>query len=279
MMRFGFLPIGGVLMRHLTLIGTAAFMLMPFAWMVSLSLKPPAEIFSQNFSFIPDDFHGVENYVDALTTVPLLEFMLNGVFVCVTVLLLQIAVAAPAAYALAKHDFRGKNTIFALVLIGLLIPHQVLAVPLFVGFSWIDILDSYWALIIPGIISPFGICLFRQFFKTVPDDIVYAARLDGLSELSIVWRVMLPSAIPAVIAFAILSVVGRWNDLFFPMVFIRSEEFMTPPMGLIHFRSETAGTSFGPLMAAAVIVVLPLVVGFLAAQRRFVDGLTIGGVR
>ena len=271
--------VASALGRHLTLICTSAFVLLPFVWMVSLSVKPPAEIFSRSFNPFPSDLHIVENYGEAVTGVPLFRFMLNGAFICVVVLILQIAVAAPAAYALAKHDFAGRGIVFALVLIGILVPHQVLAVPFFVMFHWLGVLDTYLALILPGIISPFGIFLFRQFFKSVPDDIVHAAHLDGFSELSIVWRVMLPSAVPAVIAFAILSVVGRWNDLFFPLVFISSEELMTPPMGLVQFRSETAGTSFGPLMAAAVIIVAPLIVAFLAAQRRFVDGLTIGGVK
>ena len=269
----------GLLARHLTLIGTGAFVLMPFLWMVSLSFKPPAEIFSRSVDLLPKNFYAIQNYGEAITGVPLLHFMANGAFVCLVVVVLQIAVAAPAAYALAKHEFAGRDLVFALVLIGLLIPYQVLAVPMFVAFYWVGILDTYLALIVPGIISPFAIFLFRQFFKTVPDDLVHAARLDGLSELSIVWRVMLPSAIPAVVAFAILSIVGRWNDLFFPLVFIRSEELMTPPMGIVQFRSETAGTSFGPLMAAAVIIVLPLVVAFLAAQKRFVEGLTLGGTK
>ena len=279
MTRPGLSSVLAVLGRHLTLIGTGAFVLMPFVWMVSLSVKPPDEVFAQSFNPFPQTFYGLENYGHALQEVPLLRFMLNGVFICLVVVILQIAVAAPAAYALAKHRFWGRDTIFALVLIGLLVPHQVLAVPLFVAFFWLGILDSYLALIVPGIISPFAIFLFRQFFKAVPDDLVHAARLDGLGELSIVWRVMRPAAVPAVVAFAILSIVGRWNDLFFPLVFIRSEELMTPPMGLVQFRSETAGTAFGPLMAAAVLIVLPLIVAFLAAQRRFVDGLTIGRIK
>ena len=271
--------IAHALSRHLTLIGTSAFILMPFLWMLSLSSKPPHEAFQAEVSLLPDDWHIVENYGEALTSVPMLRFMLNGAIICLTVLVLQIAVAAPAAYALAKHRFFGRDAIFALVLVGLLIPHQALAIPLFAAFHQLGILDSFAALILPGVISPFAIFLFRQFFKTVPDDLVHAGRLDGLSELSIVWRIMLPLAMPAVIAFSILSVVGRWNDLFLPLIMIRLEELMTPPLGIYYFRSQEAGTAFGPLMAAAVLVVLPLIVGFLVAQRRFVEGLSLGGVK
>lgn len=265
--------------RYAFLMATGLFILMPFVWMISLSIKPPAEFFEPGVRFLPRDFHGVENFTEAFTRTPLLLFMWNGVVVCGLTLVLQILIAAPCAYALAKLRFPGRDLMFALVLVGLLVPNQVLAIPIFVLFHWIGILDTYAALIIPGMVSPFAIFLFRQFFKTVPDDLVHAARLDGLSELSIVWRVMLPSAIPAVVAFSILSIVGRWNDLFWPLILIRSEELMTPPLGIIHFRAEEAGVDYGPLMAGAVIIVIPLIVMFLAAQRRFMEGITVSGVK
>jgi len=206
--------IPGAIFRHAALLLTAAIILMPFVWMVSLSLKPPGEIFSASFSVLPEKWYAVENYTKALTTAPLPRFMLNGIIVCGSILVLQILVCAPCAYALAKLRFRGREALFALVLIGLLIPHQVLALPLFILAYNLGMLNTYAALIFPFIVSPFGIFLFRQFFKTIPDDVVHAARLDGLSELAIVWRVMVPMALPAVIAFSIFSVVGHWNDLF-----------------------------------------------------------------
>ena len=265
--------------RHAFLIGTSLFVIMPFVWMVSLSIKPPGEFFQTGVSFLPNDFYGVENYGEALASAPLLRFMWNGVVICGLTLVLQIMIAAPCAYALAKLRFPFRDTMFALVLVGLLIPNQVLAIPIFILFHWAGLLDTYAALIIPGMVSPFAIFLFRQFFKSVPDDLVHAARLDGLSELSIVWRIMLPASVPAVIAFSILSVVGRWNDLFWPLILIRSEHLMTPPLGILHFRSEEAGSNYGPLMAAAVIIVVPLIVTFVLGQRRFVQGVTLSGLK
>ena len=265
--------------RHLFLGVTSLFILFPFIWMISLALKPPSEVFQANPALFPNQFYGVENFREALTSAPIMTFMYNGAVVCLVTLVLQILIAAPIAYALAKLHFPFRNALFALVLVGLLIPHQVLAIPLFIAFFDLGLLDSYAALILPGIVSPFAIFLFRQFFKTVPDDLIHAARLDGFSEWAIVWRIMLPSAVPAVIAFSILSVIGRWNDLFLPLIFIRSEEYMTPPLGIIYFRSEEAGTSFGPLMAAALITVLPLIIAFLIAQRRFVEGLVVSGLK
>jgi multiple sugar transport system permease protein len=265
--------------RHVVLLTTSALILIPFVWMVSLSIKPPGEIFRATFSFWPDQFYGIENYTKALTEAPLPRYMLNGVLVCSTILALQVLVCAPAAYALAKLEFPGRGLIFALVLIALILPHEVLSLPLFILGYQLGIMNTYAALIFPYAVSPFGIFLFRQFFKTIPDDVVHAARLDGLSELAIVWRIMVPMAMPAVIAFGIFSVVGHWNSLFWPLIAVRDPSLMPPPLGIMAFRNEEAGSDFGPLMAATTIVVAPLVIAFLCAQKWFVEGLTGGAVK
>jgi multiple sugar transport system permease protein len=142
-----------------------------------------------------------------------------------------------------------------------------------------QILDTYVALILPWTISVFGIFLMRQFFRTVPDDLVHAARIDGLSEFSIVWRIMLPIALPALIAFGTFSVVAHWNDLFWPLIAIQSERYATPPLGLLQFRNDEAGSDFGPLMAGAVLITAPLILAFLFAQRWFIEGITLGAVK
>ncbi|QRM32529.1 carbohydrate ABC transporter permease [Microvirga sp. VF16] len=267
------------ILRHAVLLVTGALILIPFVWMVSLSLKPPGEIFRASFSVWPEQFFGLENYTKALTTAPLPRYMLNGVFVCALIVALQVLVCAPAAYALAKLDFPGRSLLFALVLVALILPHEVLSLPLFILGYQIGILNTYAALIFPYVVSPFGIFLFRQFFKTIPDDVVHAARLDGLSELAIVWRIMVPMALPAIIAFAIFSVVGHWNSLFWPLIAVRDEALMPPPLGIMAFKNEEAGNDYGPLMAASTLVVAPLIVAFLSAQRWFVEGLTGGAVK
>lgn len=273
------LPAYAAILRHTVLLVTGALVLIPFVWMVSLSVKPPGEIFRAHFSLLPSQFYGVENYTKALTEAPLLRYMGNGLIVCTLILGLQIIVCAPCAYALAKLRFAGRDLLHGLVLIGLLLPHQVLSLPLFILCYQLGILNTYAALILPYIVSPFGIFLFRQFFKTIPDDVVHAARLDGLSELAIVWRIMVPMALPAVIAFSIFSVVGRWNDLFWPLIAVRDQSLMPPPLGIMAFKNEEAGNDYGPLMAASTLVVLPLVVAFLAAQKWFVEGLAKGAVK
>lgn len=265
--------------RHAVLLFTGALIMVPFVWMVSLSLKPPNEIFTTSFSILPHQWYAIENYSRAITEAPLPRYMLNGFIVCAAILGLQILVCAPCAYALAKLEFRGRSFLFTLVLLGLLIPNQVLALPRFILGYQAGILDTYLALIFPYVVSPLAIFLFRQFFKTIPDDVVHAARLDGLSEVAIVWKIMVPMAMPAVVAFSIFSVVSHWNDLFWPLIAVRSESLMPPPLGIMTFKNEEAGNDYGSLMAASTLVVLPLVIAFLAAQRWFVEGLTGGAIK
>ncbi|MCA6112805.1 carbohydrate ABC transporter permease [Bradyrhizobium cenepequi] len=267
------------ILRHAVLIVTGALILAPFVWMVSLSIRPPGEIFRASFTFWPAQFYGVENYTKALTQAPLPRSMGNGLIVCSLILALQILVCAPCAYALAKLRFPGRDLLFGMVLIGLLLPHQVLSLPLFILGYQLGILNTYAALVFPYVVSPFGIFLFRQFFKTIPDDVIHAARLDGLSELTIVWKIMMPMALPAILAFSIFSVVGHWNDLFWPLIAVQDRSLMPPPLGIMAFMNEEAGNDYGPLMAASTLVVLPLLVAFLAAQRWFVEGLTRGGIK
>ncbi|WP_372500786.1 carbohydrate ABC transporter permease (plasmid) [Tistrella mobilis] len=266
-------------LRHLVLGLGAVIMLAPFVWMVSTSLKPAAEIFLDHIRLWPHQLAAAENYTTAVTKVPLLRFMLNGLIVTVTIFLIQVAVALPAAYALAKLRFRGRGLIFGAILFCLLIPPHAIAVPVFLLFHQLGILNSYAAMVVPFTISVFGIFLMRQFFLTVPDDLIDAARMDGYGEFAIVWRVMLPTAIPAITAFGIFSVVAHWNDYFWPLIVVNDQHLLTPPLGVVAFRNQEAGSDFGPLMAAATLIIAPLVIAFLFAQRRFIEGITLTGMK
>lgn len=264
---------------HVPLLMTAMVTLTPFVWMLSLSAKPMTEISQANLALFPSHWSLYENYMRALTDAPLVRYMLNGAFICGMVLLFQFVICAPAAYALAKIRFPGQSLLFGLVLVGLLIPHEVLALPLFIGCFKLGLLDTYAALIVPFVVSPFGIFLLRQFMMSIPNDIIHAARLDGLSEWAIIWRIVMPMARPAVIAFSIISIVARWNDLFWPTIAITSDNLMPPSLGIIAFRNNDVGSDYGPLMAAATIVVAPLAIAFLVAQRWFLEGIAAGSVK
>ncbi len=266
-------------LRNAALIALAVVTLAPFVWMVATSLKAPDEILTRDFHLWPHRFWAAENYASAFAAVPLGRYLLNGVVVTATILALQLLIAVPAAFALSKSEFRGRRLLFGAVLFGLLVPYHAIAVPLFVGLHALGLLDTYAALVTPFAISVFGIFLMRQFFQGIPGELVDAARMDGMSELAIVWRVMVPAAGPAISAFAIFSVVAHWNDYFWPLVAVSSDTLFTPPLGVVAFRNDDAGTSYGPLMAAATVIVLPLVAAFLLAQRRFLEGIAFAGFK
>jgi multiple sugar transport system permease protein len=257
----------------------AAVMLLPYIWMLAVSVKPQDEVFRASLALLPERWALIENYGKVLRTIPVVTFVMNGLIVCFGILFFQLLFAIPAAYALAKLQFRGREVLFGFVMLGLLVPYQTTALPLYMGFHQAGLLNSYTALIAPFTCSVFAIFLFRQFFKALPDDLIAAARIDGMGEFSIVWRVILPNALPAATAFAIFSVVAHWNDLFWPLIVIQKGDLYTPAMGILAFRSVEAGEDYGALMAAATLVAAPLVVAFLFAQRRFIEGVTMTGLK
>ena len=267
------------LLRHAILLALAFVMLFPFYWMIVTSFRPAQEIFSGTFNWLPAQFTGWDNFRTALSDAPLLLYMFNGAVVCLGVLVVQLATAIPCGWALARYRFRGERVLFALVLLGLCIPIQVPAIPLFLGLAMTDLLNTYFALMVPFFLSVFAIFLFRQSFKTFPEDIVQAARLDGLSEKAILWTIVVPASKPAVAAFAVFSVTSHWNDLYWPLIVITNAELMTPPLGLASFADPESGANFGALMASATIVTLPLMVLFLFIQRHFIQGVTNTGVK
>jgi multiple sugar transport system permease protein len=256
----------------------ALVVLFPFLWMLSTSFKPPNEIYTTEIQLLPQQWI-VGNYIQAFTAQPLLRYLINGVIVTMGIFLFQLLFSVPCAFALAKLRFRGREFLFNLVIVGLLIPIYVVAIPLYYMLFKAGLLDTYGGLIVPFWFSAFGIFLLRQFFKTVPDDLIDAARLDGMSEFGLVWRIMLPVSLPALLSFGVFSVVYHWNDFFWPLIVVNKGEIATPPLGILFFRNAEAGNDVGAMMAAAVVVVAPLVIAFLMAQRRFIEGITMGSYK
>ena len=271
--------LGAQVFAHVVLMLGAVYMLLPFVWMLTTSIKPASEVFSSAMSLWPSRFYGVENYTAALTTAPLLRFVLNGVILCTGILIVQLLVAVPCAYALAKLRFPGRGVLFVLVLLGLAIPVQVPALPLYIGLAQLGLLDTYFSMMVPFFVSVFAIFLLRQFFKGFPNDIIQAARLDGMSEFEIVWRIVVPSAWPAIAGFATFSIVAHWNDLYWPLIVINDVSLAPPPLGMMFFANAETGSNYGALTAAATILTAPLVVTFLFARRQFIQGITMTGVK
>lgn len=273
------LPLLRATLSHAVLLLGAVFMLAPFVWMLATSVKPPEEVFDATLRLWPERFYGLENYAAAMTKAPLLRFGLNGLVVCLGILLVQLLCAIPCAYALAKLRFPGRRVLFLLVLLALAIPVQVPALPLYIALADADLLNTYFSLMLPFFFSAFAIFLLRQFFRGYPDDIIQAARLDGVGELEIVWRIVVPSAWPAIAAFSVFSVVAHWNDLYWPLIVITNSALATPPLGMMLFADAESGSNYGVLMAAAAVLTAPLVLAFLLARRRFIAGVTMTGVK
>nr|WP_222278292.1 carbohydrate ABC transporter permease [Rhizobium leguminosarum] len=265
---------------RLTLLSLGAIIfLSPYVFMISTAGKDQSDIFTSSLSLIPAHFTYAENFAKALSRVPMAQLLWNGVVVCGLIFFFQVLVAIPCAYAMAKLRFGAARAMMVLVMLGLLVPIHATALPLYVAFDRASMLNSYAALVAPFTISVFAIFMFLQFFRAMPDDLIHAARLDGMSELGIVARVIVPNAWPAVTAFAIFSVVAHWNDLYWPLIVISKQDYATPPLGLMYFRAAEAGDDYGALMAATLTITLPLVIAFLLAQKRFVEGITMTGLK
>jgi multiple sugar transport system permease protein len=264
---------------HLVLALGAFAMLLPFYWMVLTSIRSPAEIFNVSLWPIPQKFDAAENYGRAAGQVPMARFMLNGVIVCFGILFVQVVTAVPAAYALAKLRFPGRRLMMTLVIAALCVPIQALALPLFVGLAKTNLLNTYFAMMAPFLLSVFAIFLFHQSFRSYPNEIIEAARMDGFSELEICWGLVLRGSLPSLAAFAVFSLVAHWNDLYWPMIVVSDTNLAPPPLGMLYFSDVESGANYGALMAGATIITAPMLICFLLVRRHFIAGITMTGVK
>ncbi|MEK1892638.1 MAG: carbohydrate ABC transporter permease [Rhizobium sp.] len=271
-------PLARIIRLSILSLGALAF-LAPYIFMVSAAGKAQSDIFTSSLSLVPQQWFYVQNFTKALSRVSMGNLLFNGVIVCLLILVIQVIIAVPCAYAMAKLKFRAARVMMVLVMLGLLVPIHATALPLYVAFDTVGGLNGYVALVAPFTISVFGIFLFLQFFRSMPDDLIHAARLDGMTEVGVIARVIVPNAWPAITAFAIFSVVAHWNDLYWPLIVISNQAYATPPLGLLYFRAAEAGDDYGALMAATLIITFPLVAAFLLAQKRFVEGITMTGLK
>jgi len=264
---------------HLVLAAGAFVVLLPFYWMFLTSIRSPAEIFDVSLWPIPKDFSAGENFERAARQVPMARFMLNGAIVCFGILAVQVLTAVPAAYALAKLKFPGRKLLLTLVIAALCVPMQALALPLFVGLAKLELLNTYFAMMAPFFLSVFAIFLFHQSFRSYPDEIIEAARMDGFSEMEICWGLVLRGSLPSLAAFSVFSLVAHWNDLYWPMIVVTDINLAPPPLGMLFFSDVESGANYGALMAGAALITAPMLVCFLLARRHFIAGITMTGVK
>ena len=266
------------LILNTVLAAGAVVILTPFVWMLSLSLKPENEIYTPFIRLLPQvwDF---ANYAEAFSFGEVGTFIKNGLIVTLSILFLQYLTIVPAAYVLARKRFRLEKFCFGLVLAALISPQHVVAIPLFMAAGSLNLLNTTTVLILPFVTSALGIFLLRQHFKGIPQDIIDAARIDGAGEIYTLWFILVPQIASALAAFAIFSLVYHWNDFFWPLLVVSRMDLATPPLGISLFASDEGGNDVGPMMASAALIVLPLMIAFLIARRRFIQGMTMSGMK
>jgi multiple sugar transport system permease protein len=258
----------------LLLIAGSTLILMPLWWMISTSLKSPAEIAQYPPTFIPKEIN-FSNYIEAWQTAPFTRWALNTLFIAAIGTIGSVLVNSLVAYSFAKIRFKGRNTLFVIVLSTMLIPGFVTMVPQYILFSKLGWVNSYLPLIVPAFLgSAFFIFLLRQFMMGIPNELIEAAILDGAGHVQIWWHIMLPLTKPALITVAIFSFNGAWNDLLGPLLYINDENMYTLQIGLQTFKG-TVQTQWHYLMAMSVTVLLPVVLLFFFFQRYFIEGSNI----
>jgi multiple sugar transport system permease protein len=258
--------------------GFSISMLLPFVWMLSASFKIEADVFNVPIDWIPRA-PTLTNYVKVWSSsVPFYKFFLNSVKVTLWCVTGEVVTSALAGYAFARIKFIGRDIMFWLYIATLIFPGQMMLIPRFVLFRLTGLYNTHWTLILPGMFTAFGTFMLRQFFATIPDELSEAAKIDGANHFTIFWRIVLPLSFAALSALIIFQFVAVWNDYESPLVYIRTKELATIPLGLSFFRDENS-SSYGAIMAASVCSLIPIFVVFLVFQKQFVAGIATSGMK
>ncbi|MFS0723404.1 carbohydrate ABC transporter permease [Paenibacillus sp. 1P07SE] len=265
---------------YVMLSAVSLIILVPFYWMVTTSLKHQTKIFLFPPQWLPSPvvWH---NYVEVFERQPFLLYFWNSAYIAVLVTGGTCLFAALAGYAFAKISFPLKNVIFLMLLSSMMIPTEVTAIPLFTWFSQLGLVNTHFPLIVPPMLGAggmFGVFLLRQFFITVPGDLDEAAKIDGCTPWTTFWRIMLPLSAPALATLCIFTFLHSWNEFFEPLIYLNSSHLYTLPLSLSLF-TDQSGTEWHLLMAASVLATLPLLLVFFVAQKKFIEGVTMTGVK
>lgn len=263
------------------LIVVALSMVVPFMWMVTTSLKSPGTTFSYPPQILPNEFN-FSQYQRLFDNLPFARYFINTVLVTLATVVGQLVVCSMAAYGFARLRFMGRDTIFVLYLMTMMIPFQITLIPLYLIITQLGWVNTYQGLIVPGISSAFGIFLLRQSFLNIPRDYQDAARIDGANEFTIFTRVFLPLNGPTLATLGVFAFMGTWTDLLWPLLIARSEQLRTLELGLAYFNARPNAfvqPNWPLLMAGAVVVMVPVLIVYILAQRYFVQGISLSGVK
>ena len=253
----------------------AVFMVFPFVWMILTSLKTGADVYS--FSMIPNPAT-TQNYSFVFTRTDFVRWFMNSIFIAVMVVSSVLLFDTLVGYTLCKMQFKGKQLVFILIMSTLMVPTEMLIIPWYLMSAQLKWLNTYWSIMFPGLITAFGIFMMRQFFEGVPDELLEAARIDGLNELGIYARIALPLVMPAVSALAIFTFLGNWNAFLWPVIIVSNKELVTLPVGLAMFTTEN-NPEWERIMTAASLGTVPVLAVFMVFQRQIIEGINLSGLK
>jgi multiple sugar transport system permease protein len=269
---------GGRLLSHLVILAGAMAMVVPFLWMLSTSLKSQGAAVAYPPQWIPDPIQW-HNYIDVVQSFPFALFAFNSVKISLLGTLGQLLSTSLAAYAFARMNFPGRQTIFFLLLATLMIPGHVTMIPTFLLFNWLGWVNTHYPLFVPAWFGgAFGTFLIRQFFLTLPQDYSDAASIDGAGHLRIFWSIYIPLAKPVLATLALFVFMGHWNEFLLPIIYLTDQDMMTLTVGLSYFRQQYT-TLYHYLMAGTLLSILPILILFVVLQKYFVSGIVMSGVK
>lgn len=262
---------------YFLLLISAIITLIPLIWMVSTSLKSTESVFTFPIQWIPEEFN-FENYPAALQTRPFFKYLLNSLIVSTSSVIITVSLSSIAGYGFAYFDFPGRDVLFLIVLSTLMIPFEVIAVPLYVQtFAW-GWVNTYKGLIIPTSMSAIGIFIMRQFMYSIPRELIESARIDGASEPQIFFKIIWRLTLPAVSSIAIFTFVSSWNAYLWPLLVVSQDDMRTIPLGMALFENQLS-VRYSHIMAVAVFGSIPLLLMFMIFQRNFVEGIALTGLK
>ncbi|MEV0620032.1 carbohydrate ABC transporter permease [Nonomuraea sp. NPDC050404] len=262
---------------YVVLTVVTVLVLVPFGWMISASLKRDNEVLTIPIQWIPDELRW-SNFVEIWDRIPLLTYLGNSAFLAVTITLLQLLTGSFAAYGFSKVRFPGRDALFVAYIATIAVPWQAYMVPQYIMMQRAELTNTYWSIILLQAFGAFGVFLMRQYYMSIPDDLCEAARIDGLSEYGIYWRIMLPLSKPALASLALLTFVNTWNDYMGPFIYLTSNELWTVQLGLRSFVGQYEA-DYAMMMTGAVLSVLPILLVFLLGQRYFIRGIATSGLK
>ncbi len=264
---------------YIVLILGALSMLVPFIYMLCLSLMTDNQIFTGNALFLPEPFTS-KNYEYVITNLNIFKYFFNSMFVAFATTIGQVIISAMAGYAFARFEFKFKEPLFLLILISMMIPSQVNIVPLFFIMKQFHGIDTYWALIVPGLFGGFGVFMMRQWFKSLPDDMESSAKIDGCNAFEVFYKIALPLSVPALATLAIFTFITTWNSFMWPLIVTNSDAMRTLPIALANFKGSFREiTDWGALTAYSVICSIPVILVFLAGKKYFINDILGGGIK